>query len=132
MRSGTLWGAALFCLAPNLTADYRFTATKERLWGMESLLHDAIREHEVPLRLLPSGEPSRFRIFMTPRFGSRSALLLYQKATGRSEDTTLELYDPHRGEVVTSLEFRLDADETVRRRAAQEFVRRIKQELRTP
>ncbi len=132
MRSGTLWGAALFCLAPNLAADHRLTATKEHLWGMESLIQAAIQEQNVPLDLLPSGERSRYRIFMFPRFGSRSTWLLYRKATGRSEDTTLELYDPRRRESLAVHEFRLDADETVRRRAAHEFVRRIKQELRTP
>ena len=132
MRSGTLWGAALFCLAPNLTADHRVTATQERLWGMESYVQEAVRKQQAPLKLLPSGEPSRFRIFMTPRFSSRAAWVLYRKATGRTEDTTLELYDPHRDEVVVSLNFRLEADETLLRRAAEEFVKRVKAEIQAP
>lgn len=132
MRSGTLWGAALFCLAPTLTADHRLTATQERLWGMEHFIQAALQEQKVPLKLLPSGERSDFRIFLTPRFRSRSAFLLYRKATGRGDDTTLELYDPHKDQVVAELHFRLDADETVLKRAAREFVRRVKAEIQTP
>jgi hypothetical protein len=132
MRSGTLWGAALYCLAPTLTADHRLTATAERLWGMEHLIEAAIEEQQAPLKLLPAGERSDYRILLAPRFRTRSAFLLYRKVTGRSDDTSLELYDPRKGEVLARLYFRMDADETARKRAAREFVRRVKAEIQAP
>jgi hypothetical protein len=132
MRLGTLWGAALFCFAPALAIDHSFTATKERLWWMEPHVHEAVEHHRVPLTLLPSGEPSQFRIYLMPKFRSRTAQTLYQKSTGRMDDTRLEFYDSRSESVVVSHDFHLHSNDYTRRRAAFRFVELIKRHLAAP
>ncbi|MBI4889738.1 MAG: hypothetical protein HY821_03870 [Acidobacteria bacterium] len=108
------------------------TATKERLWWMEPHLQAAVEYYGRPVTLVNSGEPSRFRIYLLPRFETRSARVLYEKATGRRECTRLELWDPQARRVVVSLDFVQDTDEYTRRRAAFRFMELVKRHLHSP
>jgi len=99
---------------------------------METHIVRGVAELQLPISLLPAGERSDYRIYLVPRFTSRVSMLLYQKVTGRSEDATLELYDPRGQRVIVSYDFDLNADEHTQKRAAREFLRLVKQRLSDP
>ncbi len=132
MRPAALCGVALIIIAPVFGVDHALTATKERLWAMEPLIQEAVEYYGKPVTLLPSGERSRFRIFLLPKFQSRESLTLYQKSTGRRDCTRLEFWDTEEKRVVVSLDFPMSSDELVRRRAAFQFIEKVKQHLATP
>ncbi|GEM_PF-5951044 len=129
MKPATLWGVALCCLSPVLAVERKTTASKERLWDMDSHIQAAAKDLRLPLSLLPAGERSDYRIYLQPRFQSAASMRLYQKVTGRNEDVTLELYDPRGQRTVVFYDFRMEPDTASKRRAAREFIRLVKQHL---
>lgn len=132
-RQTTLLTALLFLATfPAAAVDRHKTATLERLWVMEHPIQTAASELNIPLTLLPSGEKSDFRVYLLPRFSSRSAFTLYQKATGRSDDSILELYDHHGKRSLVTHHFKLDSNPSARRRAARDFLQRVKRLLAEP
>ena len=70
-----------------------------------------------------------YRMFLDPRFRSVHAEIMYRKATGRSENAVLELYDVRARRALIRYSFKLTADEDAQRKAAREFVAQMRKQL---
>jgi hypothetical protein len=132
MRRLPLLGAALCCLSPALAIERKLTVSLERLYGFEPHVAAAAREVKLPASLTGPGSGADFRIYLSPRFPSSAARLLYWKSTGRTEDSILELYCPRTKRTRVTHEFSLPPGEDGRRRAALEFMLKVKDHLTNP
>ncbi|QOY91108.1 hypothetical protein [Paludibaculum fermentans] len=70
-----------------------------------------------------------FTVNLGPKFETAAAQIMHRKVTGRAEDARLELREASTRKVLTSHEFRMGTDESSRRTAAKEFVRKLSKHL---
>lgn len=125
-------GLALSCQSAMLAHDRQVTVSLERLWGFERHVQAAATEVRFPIRLLGPGTGADYRIYLSPMFRSEMQQKMYRKATGRSEDSILELYDPRGNKTRVYHTFHMNRDEFTKRREAREFLNKIKRHLATP
>lgn len=112
---------------------YAFDAPKvvvlERLHEFEPHLRGAAEDLKLNVEFHGTHPAPHFTVILAPKFDSESALALYRKVTGRPEDTRIELRHPASLRVLMAHEFRMGTDESSRRNAAREFVRKLQRQI---
>lgn len=106
-----------------VTASKAATVAIDRMSGFEKMVEEAAREVCPHLTLVEPAESPRYRISLTPRFRYPAAARLHFAATGRSEDTLLELWETRTGKTLARHLFRMTGEPDGQRRAANAFLK---------
>ncbi len=87
------------------------------------------QEEGVPALFLDVPERVDLRISQSFRFRTLSQWKAHYHATGRRDDSLLEMWDPANKAAVVSYSFRMPQDAHTQRRVAREFMRLVKRHL---
>ena len=116
----------LLAACPAAAIDRRMTVYPHSLAKFERHVRIAIDKARLRLTVLEESVQPDSRMFLDPKFNSVQAGIIYRKATGRTENAVLELWDVRGERGLVRYEFKLTSDETEQRRAAQQFVEIIR------
>lgn len=119
----------LLAACPAAAIEKRKTVYLDRMTGFERHVRAAIREAMLNVSIIDESIQPEYRMFLDPKFRSVHAEIMYRKASGRSENAVLELYDVRGQRVLVRYSFKLTEDESEQREAAREFVSQMRKRL---
>ena len=119
----------LLASCPAAAIEKKRTVYLDRMAGFERHIRAAIREAVVNVSILEESIQPDLRMFLDPRFKSRHAEIIYRRATGRSENAVLELYNARDKQLLVRYSFQLTGDEIDQRKAARGFVEQMRKRL---
>lgn len=126
MNSVKLWALSL-SLAATLGAVDRKTLFLDRMQGFESYIERAIHNMELDRKvdLVEEAEHPELKAMLGNRFTSVYAEALFQKQTGRTEDTRITVIDVKTRKQLLVFDFKMGADEAAKQKSANDFVRKF-------
>jgi len=119
----------LLAACPAAAIDRRMTVYPHSMARFERHVRIAIDRARLRLTVLEESVQPDYRMFLDPKFKNAHAGIIYRKATGRTENAVLELWDVRGRRGLVRYEFRLTSDESEQRRAAQQFVEIIRNQM---
>ena len=125
-RSTTL---VFLVLAGSLfAADARKTLFIDKMGGLETFVEKALAEKEVKVEVIEEAMHPDLKVQLGKTFTSVYAEILYQKQTGRKEESTLKAIDVKTGKALVEHSFHL-SDDASKKRAAETFVEALKKKM---
>jgi hypothetical protein len=106
----------------------RKTLFLDKMEGFEVYIEKALRKAELDNRieLIEEVEHPDLKAVLGSRFTSIYAEALYQKQTGLTDNTRITLVDVKTKKQLLTHDFKMTADEAARQRAADEFVKKLR------
>lgn len=119
----------IWIAAPVRAVDEKKRIYIDRMSGFEAILKRVAQEEGVPAIFLETPERVDLRISQSFRFRTLSQWKAHYAATGRRDDSVLELWNPANKAAAVSYPFRMPQDSHTQRRVAREFMRLVKRHL---
>jgi hypothetical protein len=119
----------LLAACPAAAIERRMTVYPHSLAKFERHVRTAINKAKLRLTVLEESVQPDYRMFLDSKFNNVQAGIIYRKATGRTENAVLELWDVRGQRGLVRYEFKLTSDEMEQRRAAQQFVEIIRNQM---
>lgn len=110
--------SAVACMAES----HRKTLFIDKMGGFEAYLKKALTDREMNVEVIEEEAHPDLKVLLGKTFKSVYAELLYQKNTGRREESELKAIDVKTGKEIASYRFRMADDEASKQRAANSFV----------
>src|SRR4051812_14671928 len=106
----------------------RKTLFLDNMEGFEVFIERAIAKAELgsAIELIEEEEHPDLKAMLGKRFLSMYAETLYQKNTGRTDNTRLTLVDVKTKKELFTYDFKMSGDDKAKQRSADEFVSRLK------
>jgi hypothetical protein len=120
---------ALLCAIAFAATGPKKTVFLNKMDGFEEIVAEALRSAEVPLEVIEEAAHPDLKILLGKAFTSVHAEVLYQKNTGRRDDSILKALDVKTGKEIVSYRFRMDSDRTENLKAARTFANLLRAEL---
>ncbi|MCC7155411.1 MAG: hypothetical protein IT161_12615 [Bryobacterales bacterium] len=95
---------------------------------MERWIEIAIAEKEVKVEVLEEEMHPDLKVLLGKKFTSVYAEILYQKQTGRKEESVLKAVEPKTGKTIVEYSFHMSGDNS-KKQAAEAFVEALKKKL---
>lgn len=121
---------AFVLLAAFLTGAETKKVYVDKMGGLERYLVNAIKDREAPLECVLEEEEPDLKVQLKRRDTAFYAEIVYQKQTGRKEDSILKAINPKTGSILAQYRFRLGEDDISKKRAAEAFVEILKSKLK--
>jgi hypothetical protein len=102
----------------------------DRMGGLEQYVVNAIKDREAPLECILEEEQPDLKVQLKRRDTPFYAEILYQKQTGRKDESVLKAIDPRTGRTIAQYRFHLEDDDVSKKRAAEAFVEILKSKLK--
>lgn len=109
----------------------RKTLFLDKMDGFEVYIERAIKKMELDTKveLIEEAEHPDLKAMLGGKFTSIYAEALYQKQTGLTDNTRITLVDVKSKKRLLTYDFRWKAEEDAKQKAADEFVRRLRDHL---
>ena len=102
----------------------------DKMDGFETFIEKAAAQQDFPLELLEEAEHPDLKVLLGKKFTSVHAEVLYQKQTGRKENSRLTVVDTKTQKSIMTHDFNMGADDATKQRAADHFVKKLKDAIR--
>lgn len=118
----------LLCFALPAFAVDRKTLFLDKMEGFEVYIERALRKAELDNRveLIEEAEHPDLKAMLGSKFNSIYAEALYQKQTGLTDNTRITLVDVKSKKRLLTYDFRWSPDEAAKQKAADDFVKRLR------
>lgn len=118
----------LFATSLLASDTHRKTIFIDRMGGLERWIEIAIAEKEVKVEVLEEEMHPDLKVLLGKKFTSVYAEILYQKQTGRKEESVLKAVEPKTGKTIVEYSFHMSGDNS-KKQAAEAFVEALKKKL---
>lgn len=102
----------------------------DKMDGFETFIEKAAVEQDLRLELLEEAEHPDLKVLLGKKFTSVHAEVLYKKQTGRNESSRLTVVDTKTQKPILTHDFNMGADNETKQRAADQFVKKLKDAIR--
>lgn len=101
----------------------------DKMGGFEQVVADVLRSTEVPVEVIEESAHPDLKVLLGKSFTSVYAEILYQKQTGRRDESILKAVDVKTGKEMVSYRFHMERDEASQRQAAKNFADLLRKQL---
>jgi hypothetical protein len=105
------------------------TVFVDKMGGFEEVVSEALQSAEAPLEIIEESAHPDLKILLGKAFTSVHAEILYQKQTGRKDESILKAIDVKSGKEITSYRFHMESDRASNLKAARTFADLLRQKL---
>jgi hypothetical protein len=117
------------CVAALASAPPKKTVFVDKMNGFEEIVAEALHSAEAPLEVIEEAAHPDLKILLGKAFTSVHAQVLYQKQTGRRDESILKAVDVKTGKEIVSYRFHMEADRTANMKAARAFADLLRAKL---
>lgn len=120
------------CLALSLAAlaaGPKKTVFVDKMGGFEEVVAEALHSAEAAVEVIEEAAHPDLKILLGKSFTSVHAQVLYQKQTGRRDESVLKAVDIKTGKEIVSYRFHMEADRAANLKAARTFADLLRAKL---
>ncbi|MBE0656296.1 MAG: hypothetical protein IH602_01325 [Bryobacteraceae bacterium] len=117
------------CVAALASAPPKKTVFVDKMNGFEEVVAEALQSAEAPLEIIEEAAHPDLKILLGKAFTSVHAEILYQKQTGRRDESILKAVDVKTGKEIVSYRFHMEADRAANLKAARTFAELLRSKL---
>lgn len=117
------------CVAALASAPPKKTVFLDKMNGFEEIVAEALQSSEAPLEVIEEAAHPDLKILLGKAFTSVHAEVLYQKQTGRRDESILKAVDVKTGKEIVSYRFHMEADRPAKLKAARTFADLLRAKL---
>lgn len=112
---------ALLCATALASGGPKKTVFLDKMNGFEEIVAEALQSAEAPLEIIEEAAHPDLKILLGKAFTSVHAEILYQKQTGRRDESLLKAIDVKTGKEIVSYRFHMETDRASNLKAARAF-----------
>lgn len=120
------------CLALSvaaLAAGPKKTVFVDKMGGFEEVVAEALHSAEAPLEVIEETAHPDLKILLGKSFTSVHAQVLYQKQTGRRDESILKAVDIKTGKEIVAYRFHMESDRAAQLKSARIFADLLRAKL---
>lgn len=117
------------CVAALASAPPKKTVFVDKMGGFEEVVAEALQSTEAPLEIIEEVAHPDLKILLGKAFTSVHAEILYQKQTGRRDESILKAVDVKTGKEIVSYRFRMESDRAAQLKSARIFAGMLRAKL---
>lgn len=105
------------------------TVFVDKMNGFEEIVAEALHSSEAPLEVIEEAAHPDLKILLGKAFTSVHAEILYQKQTGRRDESILKAVDVRTGKEIVTYRFHMEADRAAQLKSARIFADLLRTKL---